>query len=89
MQERAVALVRDGGTFVGVQPSAAPAAERGISVVAVVAHPDGRRLAELLRRTAAGELPARVHAVVPLDEVADAHRAVAAGGRRGRTVLVP
>ena len=51
--------------------------------------PDGARLGDLLARTASGELPARVHAVVPLDEVADAHRAVAKGGVRGRYVLTP
>ncbi len=89
LQERGVALVRDGGVFVGVQPSAEPAAERGITVTAVVAHPDGQRLADLLARTASGELPARVHAVVPLDQVADAHRAMAGRGVRGRYVLAP
>jgi NADPH:quinone reductase-like Zn-dependent oxidoreductase len=82
-------LVRDGGLFVGVQPSAEPTTERGITVTAVVAHPDGPRLDDLLARTASGELPARVHAVVPLDQVADAHRAVAKGGLRGRYVLTP
>jgi hypothetical protein len=55
----------------------------------VIVHPDGPRLAGLLARTASGELPARVHAVVPLDQVADAHRAVAKGGLRGRYVLTP
>ena len=75
--------------FVGVQPSAEPTTERGITVTAVVAHPDGPRLDDLLARTASGELPARVHAVVPLDQVADAHRAVAKGGLRGRYVLTP
>jgi NADPH:quinone reductase-like Zn-dependent oxidoreductase len=89
LQERGLALVRDGGAFVGIQPSAEPASERGITVVAVVAHADGARLSELLARTASGELPARVHAVVPLDRVADAHRAVAKGGVRGRYVLKP
>lgn len=89
LQERALALVCDGGSFVGVQPGAEPAAERGISVVAVVAHPDGPRLGGLLARTASGELPARVQAVVPLEKVADAHRAVAKGGARGRYVLKP
>jgi NADPH:quinone reductase-like Zn-dependent oxidoreductase len=89
LQERGLALLRDGGTFVGVQPNAEPEAERGISVTAVVAHPDGARLGGLLARTASGELPARVHAVVPLDQVADAHRAVAKGGIRGRYVLTP
>jgi NADPH:quinone reductase-like Zn-dependent oxidoreductase len=89
LQERGLALVRDGGAFVGVQPSAEPDMERGITVNAVVTHPDGPRLGGLLARTASGELPARVHAVVPLDLAADAHRAVAKGGVRGRYVLKP
>jgi NADPH:quinone reductase-like Zn-dependent oxidoreductase len=89
LREQALALVRDGGAFVGVQPSGGPAAERGITVSAVVVHPDGPRLTGLLARTASGELPARVHAVVPLDQVAGAHRAVAKGGVRGRYVLKP
>jgi NADPH:quinone reductase-like Zn-dependent oxidoreductase len=89
LQEKGLALVRDGGTFVGVSPSAVPATERGITVLVVVAHADGPRLADLLARAASGELPARVHAVVPMDEVADAHRAVAKGGVRGRYVLKP
>ena len=54
-----------------------------------MAHPDGPRLADLLARTVSGDRPARVHAVVPLDQVADAHRAVAKGGVRGRYVLQP
>jgi NADPH:quinone reductase-like Zn-dependent oxidoreductase len=89
MQEKALPLVRDGGAFVGVQPSAKLPTERGIRVNAVMVHPDDPRLAGLLARTASGELPARVHAVVPLDQVADAHRAVAKGGLRGRYVLKP
>jgi|SRR5580658_5510263 NADPH:quinone reductase-like Zn-dependent oxidoreductase len=89
LQERALALVRDGGVFVGVQPSARPASERGVRVEVVIAHPDASQLADLLARAASGELPARVHAVVPLDRVADAHRAVAKGGLRGRYVLKP
>ncbi|HRI95878.1 MAG TPA: NADP-dependent oxidoreductase, partial [Nocardioides sp.] len=35
LQERAVALVRDGGRFVGVQPSFPPPTERGITIQAV------------------------------------------------------
>lgn len=89
MQEKALALVRDGGAFVGVQPSAKLPTERGIRVNAVMVHPDDPRLAGLLARTASGEPPARVHAVVPLDQVADAHRAVAKGGLRCRYVLTP
>jgi NADPH:quinone reductase-like Zn-dependent oxidoreductase len=89
LQERSLALVRDGGAFVGVKPNAEPVAERGVAVAAVTAHSDGTRLAELLARTASGALPARVQTVLPLDHVADAHRAVAKGGVRGRYVLRP
>lgn len=64
-----------------------PPAQRGIKVDVVVAHPDGPRLADLLARGASGELTARVRAVVPLDQAADAHRAMAKGGLRGRCVL--
>jgi NADPH:quinone reductase-like Zn-dependent oxidoreductase len=89
LQQQGLALVGDGGTFIGVRPNAEPATERGITVAAVVTHPDGRRLGDLLVRTAAGELPARVHAVVALNQIADAHRAVAKGGVRGRYVIKP
>ncbi|MGH9289424.1 MAG: NADP-dependent oxidoreductase [Acidimicrobiales bacterium] len=89
LQEQGVALVRDGGLFVGVQPGAAPAQERGVTVHVVVTQPDGARLAQLLGAAASGHLPPRVHAVVPLDQVAAAHRAVAKGGVRGRYVLQP
>lgn len=89
LQERGLALVRDGGAFVGVRPGGEPATERGLTVDAVETHADGPRLGALLRRTASGELPARVHAVAPLDQVADIHRVVAKGGVRGRYVLRP
>lgn len=89
LQEQAVAMVRDGGLFVGVRPGAEPEAERGITVRVVVTQPDGARLASLLDAAAGGHLPVRVHAVVPLDRVAEAHRAVAEGGVRGRYVLQP
>lgn len=84
-----IAAVRDGGRYVGVQPAARPGDERGISVDVVFARPDGKLLDGLIARVAAGELPARVHAVVPLDEAADAYRTMAKGSIRGRIVLVP
>ena len=89
LQERAVALVREGGLFIGMKPGAALPEDRGVTVREVVTRPDGARLAQLLDATASGHLPARVHAVVPLDQVATAHRAVAKGGVRGRYVLQP
>jgi len=89
LQDGAVALVRDGGRFVGVQPSFPPASERGVSIEAVGVVPDGAQLAGLLERTARGELPTRVTEVLPLDRFDEAHAAVAKGGVRGRYVLVP
>jgi NADPH:quinone reductase-like Zn-dependent oxidoreductase len=89
LQEQGLALVRDGGAFVAVRPNAVPATERGITVAVVYSHPDGPRLGDLLARTASGELPARVHTVLPLDRAAEAHRAMAKGGVRGRYVLKP
>ncbi|WP_244930916.1 NADP-dependent oxidoreductase [Nocardioides sp. W7] len=89
LQEAGLDLVRDGGTFVGVQPSAPPAPERGVRVLAVEVVPDGRRTADLLARAAAGELPTRVAGELPLAEAAEAQRLVAKGGARGRYVLRP
>ncbi|MBF6427650.1 zinc-binding dehydrogenase [Nocardia cyriacigeorgica] len=84
-----LAPVRDGGLFVGVRPNLVPAPEREITVHALVTQPDTRRLGRLLERAAAGRLPSRVHAVLPLTRAADAHRAMAASGTRGRYVLAP
>ncbi|MGW7292419.1 NADP-dependent oxidoreductase [Streptomyces xiamenensis] len=89
LQERGVELVRDGGDFVGMQPGSVPVEVRGVRVRVVVARPDGARLATLLADAADGRLPTRVHAVLPLDRAADAHRAFAGGGVRGRYVLRP
>lgn len=89
LQEPALQAVREGGRFVGVQPATRLPEERGITVEVIFARPDGPLLADLLARVAAGELPARVHAVAPLDEAADAYQAMAKGGVRGRIVLVP
>ena len=89
LHERALALTRDGGVYVGVRPGAGPTPERDVRVRVVETVPDGVRLAELLDAAARGRLPVRVHAVVPLDQAADVHQAVAKGGVRGRYVLRP
>ncbi|MBF6465679.1 NADP-dependent oxidoreductase [Nocardia beijingensis] len=89
LQEEGLALVRDGGLFVGVRPGMAPAEQRDITVRAVETRFDAARLAQLLHDTATGRLPVRVHAAVPLQHAAAAHRAVAKGGVRGKYVLRP
>ncbi|WP_369023861.1 zinc-binding dehydrogenase [Nocardia cyriacigeorgica] len=50
---------------------------------------DRTRLERLLTLAESGRLPARVHAVLPLARAADAHRAMAEAGTRGRYVLQP
>ncbi|MGW4326191.1 NADP-dependent oxidoreductase [Nocardia sp. NPDC004573] len=89
LQEEGLALVRDGGLFVGVRPGMAPAEQRDITVRTVETRFDAARLAQLLHDTATGRLPVRVHAAVPLQQATAAHRAVAKGGVRGKYVLRP
>ncbi|WP_436772287.1 alcohol dehydrogenase catalytic domain-containing protein [Yinghuangia sp. YIM S09857] len=89
MQEQALAAVRDGGRFIGVQPAARLPEERGVAVDVVTASPDAALLAGLLGRAVAGDLPVRVHAVARLADVASAYETMAKGGVRGRIVLVP
>lgn len=84
----ALAAVRDGGSYVGVQPSDIPDGPRDITSVAVTSHHDGARLATLLGLVAAGELPTRVAGTLPLADAAQAHANIAKGGQRGRWVLL-
>ncbi|MEV5437757.1 NADP-dependent oxidoreductase [Streptomyces sp. NPDC052682] len=87
--EPALAWVRDGGTYVGVIPQAAPAPVRGIRTTAVEVSPDGARLAELAALADEGVLTLRVAETYALDDAAKAHARLAEGGVRGRLVLVP
>ncbi len=80
----ALDAVRGGGSLVSVLGNA-PTPLRGIRVGNVWIRADGPRLAKL----AAAGLRPRVADVLPLDKVAEAHRRLAAGGLRGRLVLVP
>ncbi|WP_425558200.1 zinc-binding dehydrogenase [Cryptosporangium japonicum] len=82
----AVALdaVRGGGVFVAVL-GGGPVPLRGIRVEHVWIRADGPRLESL----AAAGLQLRVADVLPLTEVAEAHRRLERGGLRGRLVLRP
>ncbi|MGE3288946.1 MAG: zinc-binding dehydrogenase, partial [Pseudonocardia sp.] len=84
-----IAAVRDGGSFVAVTDPTTPATERDVRVAKVSVTPDAGMLAELLDAVAAGRLRTRVAATLPLAEAAAAHRRLAAGGVRGKLVLVP
>ena len=85
----ALDAVRGGGDYVSVVAGAAPWALRGTRVRTVYIRADGARLAELVALVDAGRLSLRVAQTLPLDQVARAHELLAAGGVRGRIVLVP
>lgn len=82
---RALAAVRTGGAFATVAGGTAPTPLRGIRVHEHWISADGPDLASL----AAMGLTLRVADVLPLTRAADAHTLLAAGGLRGRPVLVP
>ncbi|MDT9693025.1 NADP-dependent oxidoreductase [Streptomyces sp. P9(2023)] len=83
-----LATVKDGGAFVALVADRAPAPERNIRVETVLGRPDAARLKETLEKVAARELVTRVADVMPLEEVAEAHRRAEAGHRPGRIVLM-
>ncbi|MEV5432826.1 NADP-dependent oxidoreductase [Streptomyces sp. NPDC052701] len=87
--ESALAWVRDGGAYVGVIPQAAPAPVRGVRTAVVEVDADGARLAELVKLVDEGVLTLRVAGTYALRDAAEAHARLAAGGVRGRLVLVP
>ncbi|WP_115789574.1 alcohol dehydrogenase catalytic domain-containing protein [Arthrobacter silvisoli] len=86
--EPAVDAVADGGTYVGLVPPTLPDSDR-VTTTALVAVPDSTELAGHLELAADGVLAPRVFATWPLERAAEAIAAVAAGGTRGRYVLVP
>ncbi len=81
-------VVKDGGVFLALAPDRVPAPERNIRVETVRARPDAARLKETLEKVANRELITRVADVMPLEEVAEAHRRAEAGHRPGRIVLL-
>ncbi|WP_413755185.1 quinone oxidoreductase family protein [Streptomyces sp. MMBL 11-3] len=84
----AVDAVRHGGAFVSLLNSA-PMARREIRMTNLAWHTDGERLAKLAAFAGTGLLTLRVAQAFPLEKIAQAHQALAAGGLRGRLVLVP
>lgn len=86
--EAMMPAVKDGGVFVALAADRAPLAVRDIRVETVRGRPDARLLTSLLEKVQARELITRVADVMPLEEVAEAHRRAEAGHRPGRIVLM-
>ncbi len=80
--------VRHGGAFVSLLNSA-PQARREVRMTNLAWHSDGERLAKLAAYAGAGLISLRVDRTYPLEDVVQAHEALAAGGLRGRIVLTP
>ncbi|ELP70932.1 NADP-dependent oxidoreductase [Streptomyces turgidiscabies] len=80
--------VRHGGAFVSLLNSA-PQARREVRMTNLAWHTDAERLAKLAAYAGAGLISLRVAKTYSLKQIAEAHRALAEGGLRGRIVLVP
>jgi NADPH:quinone reductase-like Zn-dependent oxidoreductase len=86
----AMAVVRDGGRYVGFKPGQPQLPERGIAVTTVQVLPDGESLAALLPSAADGVVPVRIAGRAPLTAAAAAYqRGGAESGSRGRWLLLP
>ena len=84
---RSTAALRDGGTAVFTRPPDPAEPDRDIHFETILVEPDAAALTSFARQLADGELRTRVERVLPLEEAAEAHRLVEAGGLRGKIVL--
>lgn len=81
--------VRNGGKHVHLQGGPRPPHLRGISVEQLFIHTNQQDMEELVRLVESGVLSTRVADTYRLEEAAVAYKRVAAGGVRGRVVLLP
>jgi NADPH:quinone reductase len=79
--------LRDGGTAVFTRAPDPPESDRGLRLESFLVSSDAAGLRDLAARLATGELRTRVARTLPLDEVAEGHRLVEAGGLSGKVVL--
>lgn len=90
---RALALIRPGGLLVlhvpaGVEPGLAEAADAaGVRVTGYTGAPDGSTLAVIARLLETGSVRVHVDRIFPLDEIADAHRALEHEQTKGAIVV--
>jgi NADPH:quinone reductase-like Zn-dependent oxidoreductase len=82
---RSTPALRDGGLAVFTRPPQPPTSDR-VRLEAVRVQSD-RALHEMVQLLANGTLRTRVARVLPLDQAAEGHRLVEAGGLHGKVVL--
>ncbi|MFF8591843.1 NADP-dependent oxidoreductase [Streptomyces sp. NPDC015220] len=85
----AIGAVRDGGRAVSIVPTRVPAAERGIQVAVSHVEQDGPGLSALASLVDGGELELRTARELGFEDAPEAHRLLAAGGVRGKLLLLP
>ncbi len=85
--KKLLSRVRSGGTVGSVVGEPAGAKDRGLVVRAMLAHLDGKRLAELARAVADGKLVIPIAQRFPLDQAREAQR-MAEAGAGGKVVLI-
>ncbi|RZU18619.1 NADPH:quinone reductase-like Zn-dependent oxidoreductase [Kribbella rubisoli] len=81
--------VRNGGRHLHLQPGPRPPHLRGITVDQLFIHTNRPDLEELVRLVEAGVLSTRIADTYGLEDAAIAYKRLAAGGVRGRVVLLP
>jgi NADPH:quinone reductase-like Zn-dependent oxidoreductase len=87
MIKKLLGKVRPGGTIGSVVGEPAGAKDRGLVVRAMLAHSDGKRLAELARAVAEGKLIIPIAKRFPLDQAREAQK-MAEAGAGGKVVLI-
>jgi NADPH:quinone reductase-like Zn-dependent oxidoreductase len=84
--------LREGGVLVAIANGASDEAKeeasvRGIRVAEILVEPDGHALGEIAKLAAGGRLKVSVDRLLPLEQAAQAHELLEAGGVRGKLVL--
>jgi NADPH:quinone reductase-like Zn-dependent oxidoreductase len=84
--------IRAGGTLLEIaddadEPTRAQAARKDVTLLEPLVEPDGRTLDQIAELVGDGKLEVVVADVLPLQEAAEAHRRLEAGGVRGKLVL--
>jgi NADPH:quinone reductase-like Zn-dependent oxidoreductase len=88
----ALDTLREGGLLVSIpggpsEDAIAEAERRGIRVTGILVEPDGHALGQIAALVSDGRLTVAVERSLPLEQAAEAHRLLEAGGVRGKIVL--
>lgn len=81
--------VRDGGAYVSIEDGDQPEPQRGITPGKSYVNEDGAGLEEFAALVSAGTITVPVAREFGFDEAARAHSLLAAGGTRGKVLLIP